>query len=207
MTNSTIVRLQSLLLEKGYDIKRLTDTLLVMPVMTVAYRNPTGQPTAAFFFTTDRAESLLTVDIPWAFDGSKALHKDALHRCLLVAAGKVPLVKAQLDPEDGEVRLRVDLPIGRDGLRDDDVLRGIHLLKACVEQWHAPLTSAMTAGAFEPPADPVTTGVKTTGAPLMEIARRAGGVNRLKALFEFRKTLEREQNIHKKENSDGDHVE
>lgn len=206
MTNSTIARLQSLLVGKGYDIKRLTDTLLVMPVMTVAYRNPTGQPTAAFFFTTDRAESLLTVDIPWAFDGSKALHKDALHRCLLVAAGKVPLVKAQLDPDDGEVRLRVDLPLGRDGLRDDDVLRGIHVLKTCVEDWHAPLTKAMTAGAFEPPADQLTTGVKAMAAPLMEIARRAGGVNRLKALFEFRKTLEREQ-THKKENSDGDHVD
>lgn len=206
MTNPTIARLQSLLVEKGYDIKRLTDTLLVMPVMTVAYRNPTGQPTAAFFFTTDRAESLLTVDIPWAFDGSKALHKDALHRCLLVAAGKVPLVKAQLDPDNGEVRLRVDLPLGRDGLRDDDVLRGIHVLKTCVEDWHEPLTMAMTAGAFEPPADQLTTCVKTMAAPLMEIARRAGGVNRLKALFEFRKTLEQEQ-THKKENSDGDHVE
>ena len=207
MTNSTIARLQALLVDNGYDIQRLTDTLLVMPVTTTAYRNPKGRATAAFFFTTDRAESLLTVDVPWAFDGSKALHKDALHRCLLVAAGKVPLVKAQLDPDDGEVRLRVDLPLGKDGLRDDDVLRGIQELKVCIEQWHAPLMSAMTAGAFEPPPRPPIITTTSATAPLMDIARRAGGINRLKVLFEFRKTLEREQNNHRKENNDGDHVE
>lgn len=205
MTESTITRLHSLLAGQGYQIKKLNEKLLVMPLATVSYRNTAGQPSAAIFFTLDKSNSCLTVDIPWAFDGSKALHKDALHRCLLVAAGKVPLVKAQLDPEDGEVRLRVDLPLGPDGFRDDDVLRGIRVLHACVEEWHAPITSAMTSGAFEPPPRTSPARDSNAAARLEEIARRAGGVNRLRVLFEFEKLLERERN-QKRENHDGDHV-
>lgn len=204
-STSTINRLQSLLSGRGYDIKRLNDKLLVLPVATVSYRNPAGHPTAAIFFTLDKTESFLTVDIPWAFDGSKAVYKDALHQCLLVAAGKVPLLKTQLDPVDGEIRLRVDLPLGKDGFRDGDVLRGIEVLHACVEEWHSPITSAMTNGSFEEPGSQPAARASNGVAQLSEIVRRAGGVNRLKVLFEFRKRLERERN-QQKENDDGDHA-
>lgn len=99
--------------------------------------------------------------------------------CLLAASGRSPLVKTQLDPEDGEVRLRVDCRCGTDGVEADNVLHMLSLIPAFADRWYPHIKNAMEKGTFDA-AGPQPTAVDDT---LAGIARRAGGVNRLTALL------------------------
>ena len=130
----------------------------------------------------DEQHGCLTMDTPWAFDSRQAEHKEAMLACLLAASGRSPMVKTQLDPADGEVRLRVDCRIGAAGVDGDDVCTLLSLLPAFADRWYPHIKSAMEKGSFDPgggqPAE--------SSRRLEAIARRAGGVNRLAALLRMR---------------------
>lgn len=199
----TIIRLEALLAERGYTTRRLDATALVVPVKTESYKNLAGLRAAMICLHVNSPEHCLQLALPWAFDATRAVEKVAVHHFLFEATRAVPLVKALLDPNDGEVRLRVDLTLGPDGVRDDDVLRAIQLLRTCVEQWHQPIAAVMESGSHDGPP-PTVVQAMSTSERLEGIARRAGGVNRLRVLFEFHKRLESERNT-PKEADDGDH--
>ena len=102
-----------------------------------------------------------------------------MRACLRAAAGGAPLVKAQLDPEDGEVRLRVDCRLGADGVGGDEVLSMLDLIPAFADRWYPHIKDAMEKGEFD------TTASRRSAAHEMleSIARRSGGVNRIEALL------------------------
>jgi len=201
--DQTIARLEVLLAERGYATRRLDATALVVPVKTESYKSLGGLQAAMICLHVNSEDRCLELALPWAFDATGAVQKDAVHHFLFEAMRAVPLVKALLDPNDGEVRLRVALPLGPDGVRDDDVLRGIQLLRTCVERWHQPITAVIESGTLDEPPPTVRQAVSTSER-LEGIARRAGGVNRLRVLLQFHRRLESERNT-PKEADDGDH--
>lgn len=186
----TIPELESLLVSRGYECQRLLE-MLVVHVKTSAYRNPAGNATAELFCTFE--SQCLTVEIPFAFNAAKAAHKDVLYECLLVAAAKTPMLKTQVDPRDGEVRLRVDCPCcGDDGVREDDALRAVTLLPTFADEWFEEVIRAMNDGAFEVPPNAIRKPKPTRTDRLDTVVRRAGGVNRLRVLLQFRKYLDQQ---------------
>jgi len=103
----TLDDLEQLLTARGYPCKRIFDLCLLTQVPTKAYTSlRTGTKSIEVQLAFDDRNRCLTIDTPWAFDCRKAAHKEAMLACLLAASGKSPLVKTQLDPEQGEVRLR-----------------------------------------------------------------------------------------------------
>lgn len=201
----TIAQLESLLTGRGYACSPVLD-MLVVSVKTGSYRNPAGEPSAQIFCSFDN--DCLVVEIPFAFNAKKAVHKDVLYECLLVAAANTPLLKTQVDPRDGEVRLRVDCPCGEDGVREDDVMRAVQLLPTFADRWFDQVVRAMDDGAFAVPPNPVEKSHPAAGERLGSIVRRAGGVNRLRVLLEYRRYLDRKNdttNNPKKENNQNGH--
>jgi hypothetical protein len=197
----TIDQLAQLLATHGYACNRLLN-MLVVSVKTNSYRNPSGQATAEIFCTFEH--DCLTCEIPFAFNAKNAAHKDVLYECLLVAAAKTPMLKTQVDPRDGEVRLRVDCPCcGNDGVREDDVIRAVTLLPEFADEWFDEVTRAMNDGDFRVPANAIQRSKSAVGERLDSIVRRAGGVNRLKVLLDFRKRLDQERPNPEENHGDG----
>ena len=122
------------------------------------------------------------MDTPWAFDSRQAVHKEAMLACLLAASGKSPLVKTQLDPEEGEVRLRVDCRLGADGVDGDDLIAMLGLIPAFADRWYPHIKDAMEKGLF----DAAGSQRSPNDERLESLARRCGGVNRIEALLRQR---------------------
>jgi hypothetical protein len=114
----TLDDLEKLLTARGYPCKRILDVCVLTQLPTKAYTSlRTGTKSIEVQLAFDDRNHCLTMDTPWAFDSRQAVHKEAMLACLLAASGKSPLVKTQLDPEEGEVRLRVDCRLGADGVQ------------------------------------------------------------------------------------------
>lgn len=179
---STLDDLEKVLTSRGYPARKILDRHVLTRVPTTAYVNAAGVRTIDVQLAFDRENGCLTIDTPWAFDSRLAAHKEAMLACLLAASAKSPLVKTQLDPDDGEVRLRVDCRCGSDGVADDDVVQMLSLLPSFADRWYPQIKSAMEKGSFDPAG-----GLPSARAAKLEsIAKRAGGVNRLAALLRMR---------------------
>lgn len=178
----TLDELESLLKEKGYPCRRIFDLCVMTELPTKAYTNAKGAHSIEVHLAFDTKHGCLTLDTPWAFDSRKASHKEAMLACLLSASAKSPLVKTQLDPADGEVRLRVDCCCGSDGVEPENVIRMLSLIPEFADRWYPHIKNAMEKGTFDPAGKRPTEEEER----LESIARRAGGVNRLKALLWMR---------------------
>ena len=178
----TLDELAAILDAKGYSCRRILNTFLKTELPTTAYTNQRGRRSIDVQLSFNEEHGCLTIDTPWAFDTRQAAHKEAMLACLLSASGRSPLVKTQLDPADGEVRLRVDCRCGAEGIGEDDVLRMLSLIPEFADRWYPHIKSAMDKGSFDPAGGKPS----ATDERLESIARRAGGVNRLEALLRLR---------------------
>ena len=178
----TLEELQAILTAQGYECRKISDICLRTKIATKAYTNAEGHKSIAVLLAFDHANECLTIDTPWAFDSKQAAHKEAMLACLLSASAKSPLVKTQLDPADGEVRLRVDCCCGSEGVPSDNVLKMLSLIPEFADRWYPHIRNAMEKGTFDP------AGRKLSDAEerLAAIAQRAGGINRLKTLLWLR---------------------
>ena len=179
----TLDDLERLLTAQGFPCKRLHDVCVVTQLPTKAYENPRGGRTIEVCLAFDEPNRCLTMDTPWAFDSKRAEHKEAMLACLLAASGRSPLVKAQLDPADGEVRLRVDCRLGADGVDGEELLSMLSLIPAFADRWYPHIKDAMEKGHFDAAGRQRSEGEER----LMALARRCGGVNRIEALLRLQK--------------------
>ena len=175
----TLDDLERLLTDSGYRCQRIHDVCVATELPTRAYTNHAGGRSIIVHLAIDERHGCLTMDTPWAFDSRRAAHKEAMLACLLAASGRAPLVKTQLDPEAGEVRLRVDCRLGADGVTGDEVLSMLSLIPAFADRWYPHIKDAMEKGRF----DAAGAQLSAEDERLESIARRSGGVNRVAALF------------------------
>ena len=178
----TLDDLERLLTARGYPCKRIHDVCVFTRLPTKAYTNPRGGKTIEVCLAFDEPNRCLTMDTPWAFDSTKAEHTEAMLACLLAASARSPLVKTQLDPEDGEVRLRVDCRLGADGVDGDELLSMLSLIPAFADRWYPHIKDAMEKGHF----DAAGRQRSESEERLEAIARRSGGVNRIEPLLRLR---------------------
>lgn len=179
----TIEDVERLIRAKGLRCERISDAgELAATMPTKAYRDSAGRSQLEVRIRVDEEHNCLVMETPGAFDSRKAVHKEAMFSCLLGALSNSPLVRPQYDPQAGEVRLRVD------GLLDGGVTPGnvvtmLESLPAFADSVYPQLAGMMrSAGpARERRTQP------SREQRLAEIARRAGGVNRLAALFRMRR--------------------
>lgn len=186
----TLDEIALILKAHGYPCRRDQDPCVKTEIPTRAYKNVAGARSIAVHLTFDEANGCLTVDAPWAFDSSKAAHKEAMYACLMAAAAETPLIKTQLHPADGEVRLRVDHFAGKEGVPAEGVLRSLSLIPVFADRWYPIVKDAMEKGKFDPEklSTPEATSPPNRPAdPVGAAIERAGGINRVKALLRMKK--------------------
>jgi len=178
----TLDELETLLTQSGYPCRRIDDRCVMTEMPTTSYTNARGRQSIRVHLAFDTKNRCLTLDTPWAFDSRNAPHREAMLACLLFASAKSPLVKTQLDPTIGEIRLRVDCLCGTEGIEREEVLRMLSLIPECADRWYPHIKNAMEKGTFD------FAGGKASAeqARLESIARRAGGINRLATLLWLR---------------------
>jgi hypothetical protein len=207
----TIAELESLLTSHGYTCERMLDAIVATKVPTKVYKSPAGEQAIEILVTIDKPNDCVAVEILKAFDLGEAEHREAMLRCLMTATARTPLLRPALEPE-GDIRLRIDCTLGRDGARDEDVLRAVALLPSFADAWYPQIVAAMQKGKFD--ASTVArldlsrlkgTATQTAGdsgpggdeRPLGDVMRAAAIAqksgahpNRLRALLEFHAWLD-----------------
>ena len=133
-----------------YTTTRLLDVIVATTVGTKTYTNNSGEKAVEIMITFDRGGDCLAVEVLRAFDLRKTVHKEATLACLLTATAKAPLLRASLDPADGEIRLRVDCPCSVHGARDGDLLKAVSLLPWFADNISPHISAAMEKGSFDP---------------------------------------------------------
>ena len=78
------------------------------------------------------------------------------------------------------MKLRVDSLVGTEGISSDNVVRLLGTIPAFADGWYPQITSAMHKGTYDL-STPCETALRDH--QLAEIARRGGGVNRLRVLL------------------------
>jgi hypothetical protein len=162
----------------GYPCRRLDGMHLATHLPTSSYRNGAGCRSIEVHISLEPEAGCLVIDAPHAFELGQSQYKEATLACLNAASAHTPLVKAHLDPTQGDVRFRVDCLLLGDDRDQEGLLRALVLIPKAADRWHPQIVSAMEKGRFDqgvPPTAPCD-------AQLLSLARRAGGVNRLAAL-------------------------
>jgi hypothetical protein len=176
----TIAELEQLLTGRGFNCRRVGDDVLSINIPTKAYRNTKGKRHIDVCVRLDSQHNCLVMESHWAFDMRKTTHQQAVIDCLLGAASLTPLIRPQHDPRQGEVKLRVDTLIGTGGISTDNVVTLLGTIPAFADGWYPQITSAMLNGTYDL-STPCETAVRDH--QLADIARRAGGINRLRVLL------------------------
>jgi hypothetical protein len=145
----TIEDLKQLLVSQGHDCQEMFDALVVAELPTKTYKHPTGRSHLDLVLSFDRPNECVAVEILNAFQLAKTAFPEATLACLMTAAARAPLLRPSLEPDDGEIRLRVDCPCGADGASDEEVLRAVALLTAVAENWYPQISAAMEEGDFD----------------------------------------------------------
>ena len=119
----TIAELEQLLKGRGFNCTRMGEDVLSIHIPTKAYRNTKGKRHIDVCVRFDSQHNCLVMESHWAFDTSKTAHKQAVLDCVQGAASLTPLIRPQHDPQQGEVKLRVDSLVGTEGISSDNVVR------------------------------------------------------------------------------------
>jgi len=180
--------LEKILAANGIACDRSGDFALTARIPTKLYKDSSGKRQIQVMIRMDDAAHCLVMETLWAFDTKQTVHKEAMLTCLMGAAFRTPLIRTQHDPRDGEVRLRVDSILGEEGISGENVVRLVQAIPAFADTWYPEIKNAMTKGTFDldRPTKQAARPTAVDDGRLAEIASRAGGVNRLKALLAFR---------------------
>lgn len=132
----------------------------------------------------------LEVFAPAAYTTANCKYKAAMFACMLQVAFMTKHLQLEHDPEDGEVRLAVDMPVV-DGTVTAEQLRAmISTIILSLEEWHPVFVHAMTTGKVdfglswkrEPPPSAPAPAAPALSPALLELISKVGGLDNLEAL-------------------------
>ena len=163
----------------GYPCRTIAAETLATELPTEEYVNREGGRSLLVHVSLAEAGGMLVIDAPAAFDLDSSPHREAALACLQAASARTAVVKLHLDPVHGDIRFRVDCLIGEQGLAAADMLRLLALVVTAADRWHADIRAALDEGTVTVGPCPMA----VEKQKLRSLTRRAGGVNRLEALF------------------------
>lgn len=173
----------------GYPCRTIAGETVATEFPTEEYVNRDGGRSLLVHVSLAEAGGMLVIDAPAAFDLDRSPHREAALACLQAASARTAIVKVHLDPVHGDIRFRADCLIGEQGLAAADMLRLFALVATAADRWHPEIRAALDEGAVT--AGPCPVAVEKQ--KLRSLARRAGGVNRLEALFRIQEQRRPEQ--------------
>lgn len=132
----------------------------------------------------------LEVFAPSAYTTANCKYKAAMFACMLQAAFMTKHLQLEHDPEDGEVRLAVDMPVA-DGTVTAEQLRAmIFTIILSLEEFHPVFVHAMTTGKVDfglcwkrkPQPSAPAAAEPALSPDLQELISKVGGLDNLEAL-------------------------
>lgn len=201
--NSSLNNLEKSLLGHGHLAKPISsNTLIVRLPDAVKEGCPVVTDGSMALISPTADGDGLVVECCWALNAGNSAEPEKLIEACAQTAFKVPLVRVQQDPRDGEIRLRVDCLGSANTIPAEHVIRSLNAMT----EFLSVLKSATISdeGLSEPPnaADETTASTsddpkKSTNAPetpdaspladsaarLEALARKPGGINRLEKLL------------------------
>lgn len=173
----------------GYPCRTIAGETVATELPTEVYVNRDGGRALMVHVSLAEAGGMLVIDAPAAFDLDRSPHREAALACLQAASARTAVVKVYLDPVHGDIRFRIDCLLGEQGLTAAHMLRLFTLVAAAADRWHPEIRAAIDEGVVT--AGPYSVAVEKQ--KLRSLARRAGGVNRLEALFRMQEQRRPEQ--------------
>ena len=146
---TSIVEIQAQL--NRMNIKhREHDGAVFVPYGTQNYTNTTNQKNGVvILIVTENEGEIVRLMVPNAYkfaNGGNSYNKLALMQTLLQITYTTKLLQFEYDPEDGEVRITVDIPVMDGELTDRQLGFCIDCIVHCLESFHEQILDAMRHG-------------------------------------------------------------
>ncbi len=146
---TSIAEIKSHLSNMG--IKHQThDEVLFVPYSTLKYTNTTNQRNGVVILVvTENEGEMVRLMVPNAYkfsSGGNSYNKLALMQTLLQITYSTKLLQFEYDPEDGEIRITVDIPVMDSSLTERQLGFCIECIVHCLDNFHEQVVDAMRHG-------------------------------------------------------------
>jgi hypothetical protein len=145
---------------------------------TESYVNTDGDHSLLIVCAISDEGRYLEVFAPAAYTTANCKYKAAMFACMLKAAFMTKHLQLEHDPDDGEVRLAVDMPVLDGTVTADQLCALIFAITLSLESFHPVFAHAMSTGKVEAPAP----AAPTLSPELQELISKVGGLDNLEAL-------------------------
>ena len=150
------------------------------------YRDQDGDAHIRIVIQVSENGEFLSVFAPNAWNIDDCPHKSAVFESLSSIQTQYKMLRFDYDPTDGELRPNMEMPIEDSSLTSRQLHRLIHGMLHAVERFHPVIRHAMEHGEVsfaclneqERPSPP-----SAEAARLLDLARRAGGIEALEKLI------------------------
>ena len=157
---------------------------------TESYVNTDGDHSLLIVCAISDEGRYLEVFAPAAYTTANCKYKAAMFACMLKAAFMTKHLQLEHDPDDGEVRLAVDMPVLDGTVTADQLCALILAITLSLESFHPVFAHAMSTGKIdfglswerEPEAEAPAPAAPTLSPELQELISKVGGLDNLEAL-------------------------
>jgi hypothetical protein len=147
-----------------------------------AYKDPQGEAVLRLVVKPENNGTFLRVFAPFVYNLKDSAHRDAGFQALLIANFRTNMVQFEFDPNDGEVRAGVEIPV-EDAVVTQRQLRAIlHGIASIVDEADAFVRGAIESGRVEHEA--WIPGMSPQMAQMMALVQKAGGLDAARKLIE-----------------------
>jgi hypothetical protein len=146
------------------------------------YKDPQGEAVLRLVVKPENNGTFLRVFAPFVYNLKDSSHRDAGFQALLIANFRTNMVTFEFDPNDGEVRAGVEIPV-EDAVVTQRQLRAIlHGIASIVDEADPFVRGAIESGKVEHEA--WIPGMSPQMAQMMALVQKAGGLDAARKLIE-----------------------
>ena len=139
------------------------------------YKDPQGEAVLRLVVKPENNGTFLRVFAPFVYNLKDSSHRDAGFQALLIANFRTNMVQFEFDPNDGEVRAGVEIPV-EDAVVTQRQLRAIlHGIASIVDEADPFVRGAIESGKVEHEA--WIPGMSPQMAQMMALVQKAGGLD------------------------------
>lgn len=160
-----------------------------LPEDSTSYRDHDGDAHVQLLIRVVEDGELVAVIAPQAWNVASCPHKAAVFEALLAIQARFKLLRFDYDPDDGEIRPNVELPLEDSALTSKQFHRMMHAVIVGLQQLDAVIRHAMETGdvrlelMHKQPTEDREPGSNEDLQSLESLARQAGGIEALELLL------------------------
>lgn len=155
---------------------------------STGYRDSDGDPSILLVIEIKEGGEFLSICSPYAWNIATCPHQRAVFEALVLYQARCKMIRFDYDPNDGEIRPNVELPLEDAVITSMQLHRLIGVMLQAIKDAHAIISQAMETGVTDPSL--ITGGQAMAAAEadsdierLRRLAAEAGGIEQLEKLL------------------------